>query len=405
MKNKKLILFTASYPYGAGETFLETEIDYLSEAFDQVLIVSNDVISSEKRVIPANCEVVRKSDGVSKKDKLNALFLIYNRHGKAEKKIIKDIYQLNWSKGIQNTLLISLFRGRRVLKFCQEIMASSEKETDFTFYSYWANDNAIGLALLKEKNPEIKAITRTHGWDLYFEVTQNGYQSFRHLLGEKLDKIYPIAERGVAYCKDRWKVSGSNVELSRLGVSEQNRKYISSSEFTLVSCSNVIPLKRVELILVALKLMKTPIRWVHFGSGKGLDALKNASKELPENITVAFKGHVQNSDVIKWYGENQADVFVNVSTTEGIPVSIMEAMSFGVPVLATDVGGTSEIVNTTNGKLLSPELSAAELAADVAEFISLSENKIQELKNGAYETWNEHYNSEKNYRRFVMEIS
>lgn len=41
-----------------------------------------------------------------------------------------------------------------------------------------------------------------------------------------------------------------------------------------------------------------------------------------------------------------------MSDSEGIPVSIMEAMSFGIPVIARNVGGMSEIVNEENGLLL-----------------------------------------------------
>ena len=61
-------------------------------------------------------------------------------------------------------------------------------------------------------------------------------------------------------------------------------------------------------------------------------------------------------------------MFINVSSTEGIPVSIMEAMSFGIPVIATAVGGTPEIVNNENGYLLSKDPSAKELAEVIQNF-------------------------------------
>ncbi|MFR4320263.1 MAG: glycosyltransferase [Blautia massiliensis (ex Durand et al. 2017)] len=45
---------------------------------------------------------------------------------------------------------------------------------------------------------------------------------------------------------------------------------------------------------------------------------------------------------------------MNVSSSEGIPVSIMEATSFGIPGIATDAGGTKEIIrDKENGVLLS----------------------------------------------------
>ncbi|NCO54621.1 MAG: glycosyltransferase, partial [Bacteroidetes bacterium] len=49
------------------------------------------------------------------------------------------------------------------------------------------------------------------------------------------------------------------------------------------------------------------------------------------------------------------DLFINVSESEGIPVSIMEALSAGIPVIATNVGGTNEIVNNDVGFLIDKE--------------------------------------------------
>ncbi|MCH2223357.1 MAG: glycosyltransferase [Crocinitomicaceae bacterium] len=404
MKTKKLILFTSAYPYGSGETFLETEISYLSAAFDQVLIVSNDVNSEISRAVPKNCDVIRRSDFIGRKDKFKAVFLSYNPKIKAEKRIIQEKYSLRLTKGIRNTMLISLYRGTMVRRFCEGIMTKDEK-IEYTFYSYWSNDNAIGLALLKERFPEVRAITRTHGWDLYFEVTQHGYQPFRHLLGANLNMIYPISNRGVKYCKENWQLNGKNIELSRLGVSKQTLSVKKTGLFTLVSCSNVIPLKRVELILNSLKLIEKKVRWVHFGAGKGLEALMLEAKNLPSNIEVQFMGHVQNSSVLEWYQNNYTSLFVNVSTTEGIPVSIMEAMSFSIPVIATNVGGTSEIVNSSNGKLLPANLSATDLANEFLDFLSKREEDRSLLRDGAYTTWKENYDSDSNYIQFAKRLS
>ena len=45
-------------------------------------------------------------------------------------------------------------------------------------------------------------------------------------------------------------------------------------------------------------------------------------------------------------------MFINLSSSEGIPVSIMEAQSFGIPVIATNVGGSGEIVVSETGVLV-----------------------------------------------------
>ena len=48
--------------------------------------------------------------------------------------------------------------------------------------------------------------------------------------------------------------------------------------------------------------------------------------------------------MLDYYKNNIIDIFINLSASEGIPVSIMDAISFGIPCIATNVGGTGEIV-------------------------------------------------------------
>jgi glycosyltransferase involved in cell wall biosynthesis len=91
-----------------------------------------------------------------------------------------------------------------------------------------------------------------------------------------------------------------------------------------------------------------------------------------------------------------------VSTTEGIPVSIMEAMSFGIPVIATDVGGTQEIVNKDNGILLHSQLDETDLASAIR--IAMKED-LWQRKTNALETWRSKYNAPTNYQNFVSELS
>ena len=123
-------------------------------------------------------------------------------------------------------------------------------------------------------------------------------------------------------------------------------------EILLVSCSELVPVKRVHLIIDILRHIETPLRWVHFGDGRLMPELKTRVKELPDNINYELRGYVPNQGVLEFYQKNEVDLFVNVSESEGIPVSIMEAISFGIPILATDVGGVHEIVTDKTGVLV-----------------------------------------------------
>jgi len=50
-----------------------------------------------------------------------------------------------------------------------------------------------------------------------------------------------------------------------------------------------------------------------------------------------------------------SDIFVLPSYSEGLPLSILEAMAFGLPIIATDVGAISEVVKSKNGILIRPK--------------------------------------------------
>ena len=62
--------------------------------------------------------------------------------------------------------------------------------------------------------------------------------------------------------------------------------------------------------------------------------LKSKVDSFPDNIQVILKGWVPNKKVIEFYRTNPVNLFLNFSFQEGIPVSIMEAISFGIPILA-----------------------------------------------------------------------
>ena len=134
-----------------------------------------------------------------------------------------------------------------------------------------------------------------------------------------------------------------------------------------------------------------------------MDDLKFYAKEkLMDNIRFEFKGTVKNSNIMIAYKNAQYDLFVNVSETEGIPVSIMEAMSFGIPAMATNVGGTSELVlDGVNGFLIDDRISAVEIAKKLLNISRMDDESYFNIRDAARQYWNEKFNSKINYTEFV----
>lgn len=399
---KRLVLITSGFPFGKSETFLETEITYLSDAFEEIIILCPETTEQILRKIPANCKVEFYRKEISKKDKLLALKGGFDKRIHEEKKIVKNEYQLTLSKGIVSTLLISLFQAKRIAKRIETLETFQERINDTVCYSYWCDDTALALALLKQKYPNLKCISRTHGWDVYFGVHELKYLPFRRLITENLDMIYPISDKGKLEIKNTWKARNfDNIHVARLGVlGQEQQKKEKSTQFTIVSCSNVIPLKRVELIAESVLNYKEGIKWIHFGDGPLLNKIQDlCNNKKTENHSIIFKGRVPNSEVMDFYKTKHVDVFINVSSSEGIPVSIMEAMSFGIPCIATDVGGNAEIVSNNNGVLLSENPTLIDVENAIQNCF-----KDESKRESAYQTWKQKYNAEKNYTAFVSKL-
>ena len=97
-------------------------------------------------------------------------------------------------------------------------------------------------------------------------------------------------------------------------------------------------------------------------------------------------------------------MFVNLSLSEGIPVTFMEVMSFGIPVLATNVGGVNEIINENNGVLIDKGLEAERISKIISEFWSKNEFEIQQYRVNAFNQWENKYNADHNYISFTKHI-
>jgi glycosyltransferase involved in cell wall biosynthesis len=197
--------------------------------------------------------------------------------------------------------------------------------------------------------------------------------------------------------------------LGSLGFGSATKK--ESSEIQIVSCSAIIGLKRINLIIEALSLCESSrkIKWTHFGNGPLFHEVELLSKlklGTKSNIEFQLMGYLANDAILEFYSKNKIDWFINVSTTEGLPFSIIEACSAGIPSLATEVGGTSEIViHEENGFLLPADLNAEDLKSAFELAFSMTKPEWALFSKGAYETWYQKFRAESNFPEFINDFS
>lgn len=406
-KSDVIILITSGFPFDNHENYLETEVLYLSERFSKVIILSHNTESVKQRTVPNNIEVHRLRYKPTLIEKLISLRQFFNFEFWKEIKIVLTQYKINLSVGMLKTLLVTLENSNR-LKNTYRDFINKIKEERVIFYSYWCNDSAVALAKLKnEKNNNVKFISRMHRWDIYFEENNYGYLPLRNKIFGQLDNVISISEDGIQYLSVKLNFDTSKIKLSRLGVVNVGKILQKErEELLIVSCSNLIAVKRVHLVAKSLAIIKDcKIRWVHFGDGKKKNEIIDyCNLNFSKDINVKFKGRVLNKEVLDFYINNAPDLFINLSSSEGIPLSIMEAMSCSIPVIATDVGGTSEIVNNENGLLIEKDVNINEVSIFIKKIYSQSKTGKEKYRKNAFNTWQKFYNADVNYSKFVNEL-
>jgi len=414
--NNCLLILTNRFPFSFGEPFLETELPYHIKNFNKIIILPLDVGSNEKptRELPAGAETFN----ISSQSKNTAR---YNDRIKGAVGLLKksNVYRLE-NEEIKNSIakrfFLEYFEARAQHRFSE--ICTAFKEIDFSgfdniiIYSYWLFVTARTGVLLKEhfegSKSNVRLVSRAHGYDVYPYRNKLGYLPLREVLLGKADRIYPCSDDSCRYLTEKYPTYKNKIHTAYLGTPDFGVNNAPADCFHIVSCSKTIPLKRVDRIISSLALMKdsgVKLKWTHIGGGEQLDVLKKAALASLEFMETNFTGMLPNRKVYEYYKENQVSVFVNVSVSEGLPVSIMEAASFGIPAVASNVGGTAEIVSDYNtGRLLPSDFSDNDLSNVILYFAGLTSKEYSFYRNNARLCWEEKFSAEKNYSCFSKMI-
>ncbi len=121
----------------------------------------------------------------------------------------------------------------------------------------------------------------------------------------------------------------------------------------LIFAGRTIYGKGIQDLLVAFsKIKQQGPRLTIVGDGPYKTHLKKPAHSLHVQDRIIFPGEKAREDVLRLLSES--DIFMNPSYSEGLPISILEAGAVGLPVIATDVGGTKEIIIPHQTGLLIP---------------------------------------------------
>lgn len=398
--------------------FLITQVHIAEKYFNEIVYVTPTFRNDNSRSIQSKKTTIVQ---ISKLDRL--LSIVKTPLLFLNKEVLNECFQsfrkkkmsISYLKHLAFEIVPADMMSRVAKRF-----VNNNNDNEYFVMSAWFNASAYAAAKLKQK----KIVLFTMSWAHAFEIDpeRNNYvglslDSYKHYYLNKIVFISQIMKnKYLSKLKENnGKVNSEKTEVLYLGSEKKDKGTVNkvtslddSECFHLASCSGVNEIKRIDLILQALsKWNKKRIKWTHLGGGPLLDdMLKEAEKinSINSNVIIEFRGKMSNEQVHAFYSNTYVDLFINTSRLEGLPISIMEAMSYGIPVVATNVGGTSEIVNDRNGFLLDPNPTSVEICKALEQYYDLPKKDQIRYRNEALLQWESHFNAEKNLNDFFLKM-
>lgn len=248
------------------------------------------------------------------------------------------------------------------------------------------------LGRLAAKALNLPVIFTAHGWAFTDGISpkkQKIYSKLENFLTKFSDHIITVSEYDRQH-GFKYKVGTLDlVKTIHNGVPDIQTAPIERIEPK--SITKLIMVARFEdpkdqfFLIQALSKLPQHLNWkIDFlGEGPNLQKCQELARNEKLDSKIIFHG--QSFKVKEFL--NQADIFVLISNYEGFPLTILEAMSASLPIIASDVGGVNESVSSENGYLI-PKGSVDVLVQTLTELI-VNTNLRQQLGSNSrylYET-------------------
>ena len=413
MKLKTLLIVTTAFPYGQGESFVAAELEHIAAFFDNIeLVPSFYTAATEPRLVQhdVNLDYAARRWGF-----LRTFHVAFS--------LLVALTKYSWLDDVRRVLgqahkyenfkelVRALYRAQLFESFLRRQLVQHGKRFDLVYF-YWMMPEIMGaLGFRKATGLPLKIVSRAHGGDLYEDRKSGGYAGLRNNIACGIDEIYCISDHGKTYLDGRYPSMAKKFHTARLGVDDPGRlnQQPRGLHLSILTCSFVVAGKRLHLVVEAIEhlLQHDPalkIRWTHVGDGELFDQLRAlVADKLAGRAEVVFQGYLAQQQIMALYRDEGFDVVVNVSDCEGIPVSLMEASAAGIPMVATDVGGNSEIVNAGNGVLIAADADIATIASALLHFTDRTAAAAH--RSAARSDWDQRFNARRNYALFGRQLA
>jgi glycosyltransferase involved in cell wall biosynthesis len=390
------------------------EISYAKNLFELIYYITPSLKNNnQETILYDNVKVVQTNNFIRLISFFSAILKMFiGRNSYQTYELAKN---KKFTYGFLKHVATHIFAAESLVYKANHIVKKHFVKDNVYVMSTWFSAEALAVALLQKKFPGIYTYSLAHSFEI--DPNRNPFVSYsfnttKHFYLKRITFIsnlmrtkylqHLILTKQLDFSK--------NTDVQYIGSEKryEGLNSLNNDKFNICSCSGLNSVKRVKLIISALKHWEhSMVTWTHIGSGPLEQEVRIAAEELmAENqcVEVLFRGQLPNEEVQKYYTEHSVDLFINVSAFEGLPISIMEAMSYGIPVMATEVGGTSEIVNESNGVLLPKDVNPNQIYNKIYEFYCLPIEKKMIMRLNAYTFWKQSFDASKNIPEYFKKM-
>lgn len=350
----RVLYVTASFPFGRGEAFIGPEVAALIGAGHQILLVPRSP-SGEVLHAPAAAHLAVREALVSPRVAASAVRVAAARPAWAA----RCAAALLW--GGAHVRLSCFAKNCSILPKAFWLAGVAESWGAEHIHAHWAGTTA-SLAWMAAAMAGLPWSFTAHRWDI---VENNALES--KIAAAAFARF--ISEDGLRLARAACRQLGGNVRVIRMGVPiPAVAQFRPPSRVVFLCPANLTPIKGHRFLIEAWSLLSDDLAnaqlWLA-GAGELDAALRSRVRELGLERSVRFLGAVPHERLISMYASNRISAVVLPSIDaangwhEGVPVVLVEAMGYGVPVVTTPTGAIPELVAPGSGFLVPPRDSTA----------------------------------------------
>lgn len=390
---KTIVIITEAYPYGGltEEAFVAPELTALAAEFDRVVVMPVSERGPLAPDLPGNVVVKRN--------------LIDHplRHRKWLRPLRYPLAMLRGTDDIRYALSAAVVEDA-LKKIVGEMKLMP---ADTVMEAFWFDFPAMALSRMRRRG--FKYVVRAHGYDVYTGRAPRQ----RAATIKSSEGVSAVSDAGADYLRKCFPALSSKISTDYLGVevdvAQAAHTPPGEKRVRLLTVAQVIDRKRCGLCFefanaLAVARPDWQFDWTLIGEGPLLEILREeVNRSKRDNLTVNLTGRLPHEDVMDFYASRPIDWLMLLSTSEGLPIALLEALAHGVPAIATDVGGVAEALTDDSGLLLAPDPEPEEFVRGLMPYLD-SRPRYDRLCQGARSIVAEKFDSQTLRRQWAKRL-